>query len=222
MKAFINFGSFCTAFTIFCTPLTFVASSTPTSAQTPVAPEQRQMLLVPGNLAELEDAITDIRSLLDKFERADPNGGLLTSGKADYQSKLNSELGALLNIFSGNEYEQTRTELAKADLAITTGQDQLERLKSDLRLAPRGNGQLSIVDRAMMREAASGSENAIKEEMATTQAIIDVTRTARADIITEFMDVMAQRFGFILSQEQATSLLYQGTSEKPGDFGLIW
>ena len=208
MRSFANFRLFFTALTVLCVPLTFIASSLPLAAQTAPPSEERQMLLVPGNLAELEGAVSDIRQLLEEIENADPSGGWVTKGKADYQAKLNAELSALLNTFSGEAYERTRSELVKADLAITTGEDQSDRLNSDLRLAPRGNGQLSLVDRAMLRVAASGSENEIKQELAAAEAAIDVARKARSEIIAGFTDEMAQRFGFVMLQEQATALLY--------------
>lgn len=60
-----------------------------------------------------------------------------------------------------------------------------------------------------MREAASGSENAIKRQIAEAEAEIDVARKARDQSIAKFAEEMAMRFGFIMSREQATALLYQ-------------
>ena len=209
MRAFSGSRLYLFAVAVLLTSVTFDALFTPISAQTVTSAEEREALLVPGNLAELEGAISEIRALLDEMENSDPDGGWITNGKADYQAKLNTELAALLDIFSGSEYEETRSELTKFDLVIRSGQDQMERLKTDLRLAPIGNGQLSLVDRALMRDAASGSENAIKADIAATQGRIDIARTARTEIIAKFIDVMAVRFNFILSEDQAKALLYQ-------------
>ena len=209
MRAFSGSRLYLFAVAVLLTSVTFDALFTPISAQTVTSAEEREALLVPGNLAELEGAISEIRALLDEMENSDPEGGWITNGKADYQAKLNTELAALLDIFSGSEYEETRSELTKFDLVIRSGQDQMERLKTDLRLAPIGNGQLSLVDRALMRDAASGSENAIKADIAATQGRIDIARTARTEIIAKFIDVMAVRFNFILSEDQAKALLYQ-------------
>ncbi len=177
-------------------------------AQT-AAPTWREALLVPGNLAELEGAVSDIRRLLAAIDKADPGAGWVTNGKDDYQAKLNGELGDLLDVFTGTAYQDARGQLVQADAAMVQGQDRLDRLKNDLRLAPAGNGHLTLADRAMLRDAASGSENAIKAEIAAVTATVAKAKQARLGIIADFTKLMNDRFGAALTEDQATALLYQ-------------
>lgn len=177
-------------------------------AQT-AAPTGREVLLVPGNLAELEGAVSDIRRLLAAIDKADPGAGWVTNGKDDYQAKLNGELGDLLDVFTGTAYHDARGQLVQADAAMAQGQDRLDRLKNDLRLAPAGNGHLTLADRAMLRDAASGSENAIKAEIAAVTATVAKAKQARLGIIADFTKLMNDRFGAALTEDQATALLYQ-------------
>lgn len=202
MKIVVNLASI-----FICTALLLLPEVS--LAQTAVTPAERQRMLVPENLAEIEDSLDDIRNLLNEIDKADANGGLFTKGKADYQAKLDNELDGLLDALTGAQYGQSKQKLSEIDSEISVAEANIDRLKSDLRLAPVGDGEASLTDRLMMRKVATGSENALKAEIQVSEDSLEKSRQNRTVIIDNFIVAMDRKFNFRLTTDQAIALLYQ-------------
>lgn len=157
----------------------------------------------------LEDSATKILELLADIDAADEESGYITKGKADYQNRLNKSLSSLLSSLTGQTYANVRDELLKLDATIADERTKISELRTSLKLADKGNGTLSVADKALFRTAAPGSENDINSQISAHEQRLANSNQSRSEVIDSFSAYLADTFRFHLDREQATALLYQ-------------
>lgn len=165
--------------------------------------------VVKGAKENLEDSAASIRELLTDIDDADQESGYITKGKADYQNRLNKKLSALLSNLTGQTYADARADLLKLDAAISDERTKISDLRTSLRFAEKGNGTLSVTDKALFRTAAPGSENDINSQISRHQERVSTYDQSRNEVIDGFSAYLADTFRFDLDRERTTALLYQ-------------
>jgi len=154
------------------------------------------------------DNISDVRSYLDELAKA-PESGSWGRDQGDIQFDLDQLLDDIIGIILGDQYQSARERLFALENKIDISNfkiDELRIARLDASPSPR---ELTMLDRALLRDYAPGSIEDIDARIAQLTERLAENITERDFIIFEFRGVLARDYSIEVSLNQARSVLYQ-------------
>jgi hypothetical protein len=172
----------------------------------PVAAQTRDVAPV---IREIEDDLGAIRGIIAAMEDAPATSIPFVTDRVDLQRSLNRHLDGLLRFILGDDYAESRARLLALDATLAAAAERAAEARVERLSAPKGDGELTLLDRAMGRTAAPGSQGALDAEIAALEAGIREREAERDALIDAFRDRLAGDWGLSLDRDEAEAVLYQ-------------
>lgn len=170
---------------------------------------QKEVDIASPVINEILSELDDLRDILRDREGAKIQSSYFGKSKGDYTDDINDLLDNLFEVIVGDIYSQTREALLDIEDKLDEVDLQISALKIDRLTAPPSNVDLSILDKAMLREFSKGSKEDIDQLIAALDEQLGSLNIEKDDQIFSFIGSLQQKYGVNLSFEQARSALYQ-------------
>jgi hypothetical protein len=189
-----------------------VAESPSPASPAPVseteAPEAQVSEATGAVISLLRGELPGIRERLAEAEAA-PEFSRFKRDKADIQEDLDALLDEILAAVVGDLYRSKREEVLARDERLNALNTELADLIDQREEAQPSPAELSMVDRTLGRQYASGSREDIDRQIEAVKAELRKEEAANRAVFAGLARELGVRYQIGISADQARSLLYQ-------------
>lgn len=160
-------------------------------------------------IGAIERDLDAIRAIIAGWDDA-PEGPIpFLTDRRDLQRDLDRRLDRLLDLVLGSRYGEARDRLLSLDRAEAALRERAAQARVERLTAAPGSGEPTLLDRAMGRMAAPGSQDALDREIASLEDRIESAGIERSELINDFRRHVEAEWGLALDGPAAEALLYR-------------